>query len=164
MEVVWKARAPDSAPFWWGHWQLTWAGQPGLGNVLMARSSEPPSVLWVGGGGGGNQPLWEPGALAPIMLTWILSPGLHMALFGALAWERNVVWLIKVVCSSWQARLMQPPSVGAGQREGGWRRPAELPEGSPPAHQDEVSPSGYTDWAFSAAVDPHMKRDTPNVG
>ena len=49
--------------------------------------------------------------------------------------------------------------MGAGQREGGWRRPAELPEGSPPAHQDEVSPSGYTDWAFSAAVDPHMKRE-----
>ena len=23
MEVVWDARVPDSAPFWWGHWQLT---------------------------------------------------------------------------------------------------------------------------------------------
>ena len=23
IEVVWDARVPDSAPFWWGHWQLT---------------------------------------------------------------------------------------------------------------------------------------------
>ena len=68
-------------------------------------------------------------ALAPMWLGWILSPGLHMALFGAPAGERNEgVWLIKVICSSRQARHRLAVERDAASFSGCWPKGGRMEE------------------------------------